>query len=152
MMLALVVVLAAAPKTDAKLVGTWLLGNAPFITFKADGTATMEDDRVKWSADGKTLKVVDEDGETDTASYRVDGDVLTMTLGGTPLQLQRAGSKPEGGGSWGCARGTTSVHGRVSQSPNTRRAAAIAFVGSAASASSSRRGDAAASSNRSLTR
>ncbi|MBL8951932.1 MAG: hypothetical protein JNK82_14210 [Myxococcaceae bacterium] len=91
-MLFALVVLAAAPKTDAKLLGTWLAGGAPFVTFRADGTATMEEDRVKWSADGKTLKVVDADGETDTATYEVQGDSLTMTLGGLPLTLTRAGA------------------------------------------------------------
>lgn len=92
MLFALVVLAAAPVKTDAKLVGTWLAGGTPFVTFKADGTATMEEDRVKWSADGKTLKVVDADGETDTASYKVEGDSLVMTLGGIPLTLTRAGA------------------------------------------------------------
>jgi hypothetical protein len=96
MLLALTVcssLVAAAPRTDPKLVGTWNAAGTPFVTFAADGTAVMDEDKVKWSADGKTLKVVDEDGETDTASYRVDGDTLVMTLGGVQLTLTRGGKK-----------------------------------------------------------
>ena len=92
LVLALALALTAAPKTDAKLVGTWLAGGVAFITFKADGTGVMEDDKVKWSADGKTLKVTDDEGETDTATYAVSGDELVMTLGSVPLTLRRAGA------------------------------------------------------------
>lgn len=93
MKLVLALLLAAAPaKTDPKLVGTWLAGGVAFITFKADGTGVMEDDKVKWSADGKTLKVTDDEGETDTATYQVTGDELVMTLGSVPLTLRRAGA------------------------------------------------------------
>lgn len=91
--LVVVVALGAAPKVDQRLVGTWFAGSEPFFTLAANGTGSMEDARVKWSADGKTLTVTDEDGETDRGTYVVEGDVLTLTLGGIPVQLRRAGAK-----------------------------------------------------------
>lgn len=84
--------LSAAPKLDDKLVGTWLAGGEAFITLNANGTGTMEDGKVKWSADGKTLVVTDEDGESDRLSYTVSGGNLTINLGGMPMTLTRAGA------------------------------------------------------------
>lgn len=94
MVLSLVVSLAlcAAPKTDPKLVGTWLAGNEPFITFAANGTGAMEEGKVKWSADGSHLTITDDEGETDKATYVVDGDAMTLTIGGFPVALKRAGA------------------------------------------------------------
>ena len=87
--LVLAAALCAAPKTDPKLVGPWLLGEIVFVTFNADGTATMDDEQVKWTADGKTLKVTNSEGATDTAGYKLEGETLTMSLAEVPLSLTR---------------------------------------------------------------
>ena len=84
--------LSGAPKVDAKLVGTWLAGGAPFVTFNGNGTGQMEEGKVKWTADGTTLTVIDEEGTPDKVTYRVEGDTLTMTMGGIPIALTRAGA------------------------------------------------------------
>lgn len=93
MLLTLVVslTLSGAPKLDAKLVGTWLAGGAPFVTFNANGTGAMEEGKVKWSADGSNLTVVDDEGTADKATYKIEGDKLTMMMGGIPIALTRAG-------------------------------------------------------------
>lgn len=96
MVLSLVVSLAlcGAPKVDARLVGSWLAGGEPFFTLAADGTGRMEDAKVRWSADGKTLTVTDaETGETDRGTYVIEGDAMTLTLAGLPVPLTRAGAK-----------------------------------------------------------
>lgn len=94
MLLTLVVsvALSGAPKLDERLVGTWLAGGAPFVTFNANGSGTMEDGKVKWSADGKTLIVTDEDGEADKLAYVVDGATLTFNMGGMPVVLTKGGA------------------------------------------------------------
>jgi hypothetical protein len=86
------VALGGAPKADARLVGTWLAGNEPFITLAANGTGTMEDSKVKWSTDGSTITITDEDGETDKATFQVNGDAMTLTVNGMPVALKRAGA------------------------------------------------------------
>ena len=86
------VALCGGPKVDPKLVGTWLAGNEPFITFAGNGTGTMDEGKVKWSADGSTVLITDDTGESEKASYLVDGDAMTMTIGGIPVQLRRAGT------------------------------------------------------------
>lgn len=92
LILFLAVALMGAPKTDAKLVGTWLAGGEPFLTLKANGTGQMDDGKITWTtADGK-LTVIDDEGTADIAGYRVDGDDLTLTMGGIPIPLTRAGA------------------------------------------------------------
>ncbi|MBL8933844.1 MAG: PD40 domain-containing protein [Archangium sp.] len=88
---ALLLLALAAGKTDPALVGTWLLAGQPFMTLAANGTGTMEDGKLKWSADGKNLVITDDEDGVDKAQYQVSGDTLTLTLGGVPLQLSRAG-------------------------------------------------------------
>jgi hypothetical protein len=90
-MLLALLVLAAAPKLDARLVGTWQVGGESFMTLNANGTGVMEGDAIKWKTDGATLVITDEDGEADKVSYRLDGDALTITMGGMPMQLTRGG-------------------------------------------------------------
>ena len=85
------IALAAAPKVDQRLVGTWLAGNQPFITFAGNGTGTMEEGRVKWTADGASVTITDETGDVEKAGYQVDGDTMTMTVGGIPVALKRSG-------------------------------------------------------------
>lgn len=88
--------LAQAPKSDARLVGTWLLEGEPFATLKADGTMEAIDERGTWKADGKTLTLVDTDGEVDRGSYTLEGDALTVSFGGHTLRLSRAGKTKPG--------------------------------------------------------
>lgn len=88
---ALLLLALAAGKTDPALVGTWLLAGQPFMTLAANGTGTMEDGKLKWSVEGKTLVIADDEDGVDKAQYQVSGDSLTLTLGGVPLQLTRAG-------------------------------------------------------------
>ncbi|MGV3621435.1 MAG: hypothetical protein ACO1OB_11495 [Archangium sp.] len=93
MLLALVVVLAAAPKQDSRLVGTWTLEGQPFVTLNANGTGTMEGDALKWRTEGTVLLLVDEDGETDKVPFKVEGDALSLNVGGMTMNLTRAGKK-----------------------------------------------------------
>lgn len=87
--------LHAAPKVDARLVGTWALGGAPFFTLAANGTGAMDDGKVKWSADGATLVLTDDEGTADKAAYQLDKDTLVLTMGGVPITLTRAGKGVE---------------------------------------------------------
>ncbi|MBX7099077.1 MAG: hypothetical protein K1X89_15305 [Myxococcaceae bacterium] len=83
--------LSAGPKTDPALVGTWLLLDHPFLTLTGNGKGQMDEDAITWSADGTTLTVRGPEGDSDQGRYQVQGDVLTLTLGGTALVLQRKG-------------------------------------------------------------
>lgn len=91
MRFALLALALTAGKTDPSLVGTWLLGGQPFMTLNANGTGVMEDGKLKWSVEGKTLVIADDEDGTDRATYALAGDTLTLTLGGVPLSLTRAG-------------------------------------------------------------
>jgi hypothetical protein len=91
MRLAVLLFALAAGKTDPSLVGTWLLAGQPFFTLNANGTGVMEDGKVKWSVEGATLLVGDDEGGVDRAQYQLTGDTLVITMGGVPLQLTRAG-------------------------------------------------------------
>ena len=91
--LILTVALSGAPRgVDAKLVGTWIAGHEPFVTFNANGTGLMDEGKIKWSADGKNLVVTDDEGTADKATYTLDGDTLTLSMGGVPIPLTRAGA------------------------------------------------------------
>lgn len=87
--------LCAAPKNDPRLVGTWLAGAEPFITFAANGTGSMDEGKVKWSTNGATLTITDDTGEVEQATFQVEGDAMIMTIGGIPVQLRRAGGKKQ---------------------------------------------------------
>ncbi|PZR10467.1 MAG: hypothetical protein DI536_19680 [Archangium gephyra] len=91
MLLALVLILTAAPRNDARLVGNWNMEGRPFLTLNADGTGTMVGDALKWRTDGATLLLLDEDGETDRVPFRVEGDTLTLNVSGVNMSLTRAG-------------------------------------------------------------
>jgi hypothetical protein len=83
--------LAAAPRPDARLVGNWQLNGQPFLTLSANGTAVMGGDALKWKTAGAKLVLVDEDGEAEEAPFVLEGDTLTLQVGGVALQLTRAG-------------------------------------------------------------
>lgn len=90
--LAVSVALCGAPKADPRLVGTWLAGSEPFITFAANGTGTMEEGKVKWATEGSNITITDDTGEVEKATFQVEGDSMTMTIGGIPVALRRAGA------------------------------------------------------------
>ncbi|MHB8875807.1 MAG: hypothetical protein ACYC8T_19135 [Myxococcaceae bacterium] len=90
---AVAMVMAGAPKAPPALVGTWLAGGTAFVTFSANGTGRMDEANIKWSADGKTITVVDDEGGTDRVAYQLSGDNLTVSMGGVPLTLTRKKGK-----------------------------------------------------------
>ncbi len=86
-----VVAVLLAGKADPKLAGTWVLAGEPFVTLAANGTGSMDGERIVWKTEGSTLVLTDSDGGEDRAGYVIAGDVLTLMLNGIPLQLTRAG-------------------------------------------------------------
>ncbi|MBL9039780.1 MAG: cell envelope integrity protein TolA [Archangium sp.] len=91
MVLAFALAVLTAAKPDAALVGTWTLAGEPFMTLNANGSGVMDGEKLSWRTNGATVSFMDGDGEEDRAGYAVQGDALTLTLNGVPLQLQRAG-------------------------------------------------------------
>lgn len=91
MFLALLI-LAAAPKQDPKLVGTWRMNGESFMTLNANGTGVMEGDSIKWKSDGAKLTITDEDGEAETIGYSFQGETLNINMGGMSLPLTRGGA------------------------------------------------------------
>lgn len=90
-MIALAVVVAVVTaQGDARLVGTWGMGGEAFVTFKANGTGTMEGEPFQWKAKGGALTLT-ADGETDRAQYQLSGEQLVLSVNGIPLTLQRMG-------------------------------------------------------------
>jgi hypothetical protein len=89
--IAVALLFTAVPKSDSTLVGTWLAGGAPFVTFNANGTGQMDDGAIKWTAAGGVISVTDNEGATDQVSYQLAGDQLTISMGGVPMTLTRAG-------------------------------------------------------------
>ncbi len=82
----------AKGKTDPALVGSWGTAGETLYTFKADGTGAAEADSFRWTADGKTLKLMG--GEMDDeVRYAVKGDRLLLTMGGAQLAFERMGGK-----------------------------------------------------------
>ena len=88
--LLMVLVLAGTPKADPRLAGRWTLDGEPFCTLKADGTGTVDEDRVRWGVDGDELVITGED-ETERIAFSLSGDTLTLHMGGIPLTLNRVG-------------------------------------------------------------
>lgn len=87
----LVLLALGAGKLDPSLVGTWTLAGQPLVTLNANGTGVMEEGKLEWSVEGKTLVIRDDEGGVEHAPYQLAGDSLTLTLGGIPMQLTRAG-------------------------------------------------------------
>jgi hypothetical protein len=84
------VALCGAPKVDARLVGAWLAGTAPWVTLNADGSGSMGDGKIRWQAARTRLTVIDDEGIADVVTYRLEGDTLTLRLGETSVALTRA--------------------------------------------------------------
>ncbi len=87
------VVPGAAPKSDTRLVGTWLLEGRRYATFNADGTGVVEGEPMRWVTRGGTLLVTDAEGEVDTVPFTIEGGVLKAQVGLTVLTLTREGKK-----------------------------------------------------------
>jgi hypothetical protein len=91
---------AAAP-IDARLVGTWTTESQVLTVLDRDGTGRSEDGPLRWSAAGGVLTLTDSSGRSDSAAYRVEGDRLSLTMGGSTVQLRRlapAPAAPKSGG------------------------------------------------------
>lgn len=80
----------AGQAVDPNLVGDWSLHGQPFVTFKADGSGTMEGDPFRWTADGRHLTISDQDG-TERHPYQIKGGHLSVTMEGGLLLLERMG-------------------------------------------------------------
>ncbi len=91
-MLLALLVLAAAPKADPRLVGSWQLNGQPFVTLNANGSGVMEDGPISWKVDGATLIIVDEDGEAERLPFQLAGEQLTVRAEGVSLTLARGGA------------------------------------------------------------
>ena len=83
---------------DQALVGTWSLAEDMSVTFKGDGTGTMDGESFKWSTESGTLLVSypDGEGETDRLGYAVKGDQLALAMDGIPMTFTRVGKAPKG--------------------------------------------------------
>jgi hypothetical protein len=83
--------LAGVALADSRLVGQWTLGGQPYAVFNKDGSGTLEGESFRWRVNGNRLAIT-ADGETEQVPYSLTGSTLTLTLEGTRLTLQRAGS------------------------------------------------------------
>lgn len=67
--------------TTASIVGSWKNADGLLMTFNADGSLVLSDGAetvtMKWSANGNQISLIF-DGETETGSYAISGDTLTM--------------------------------------------------------------------------
>lgn len=78
------------------LVGTWNKDGVPSAEVRADGTATVDGETVRWKAAGKTLTLSYADGRVETMAYALDGDALTVTMEGESEVYTRAKPKKAG--------------------------------------------------------
>ncbi|MBI5247414.1 MAG: hypothetical protein HY923_09545 [Elusimicrobia bacterium] len=92
--LLLLIALFARPAFAADaLIGSWDKDGAPASVVRADHTARIGSDEVKWIADGKTLRLTYANGETETMSYSIRGNVLTVTMDGESEVYTRSAAK-----------------------------------------------------------
>ena len=73
---------ASAASAADPLVGSWDKDGAPASVVRADHTARIGTDEVKWSADGPILLLTYANGETETMTYTIKNNVLTVTMDG----------------------------------------------------------------------
>jgi hypothetical protein len=95
-MLLLMLVLAAAPKVDTRLIGTWHLNGQRFVTLAANGAGEFDGERITWGVDGKTLVIKDEDGETERLPFEFKDGVLSVRSEGATLTLTKNAAAPRG--------------------------------------------------------
>src|SRR4051812_26553273 len=88
-----VLILGGSKAADPALIGSWGFDGHVFVTFKADGTGSMEDEKFTWASDGKVVKVTSSDGEADQMSYQVKDGQLGLVAGGIPMALTRIGGR-----------------------------------------------------------
>src|SRR5947207_333406 len=87
-----VVMLLAAKGTDPKIVGVWGVGGSTSLLLNADGTGELEGEEFKWAADGKTLTVTYDSGESEKLGYAISGaNQLALSMGSTPMVFDRQG-------------------------------------------------------------
>jgi hypothetical protein len=87
--------LAAGAQTDPRLVGRWGVGDQTILVLEADGGGRNDEGPVRWSAAGGVLSMTAADGSADRASYRIDGDTLTLDSPGGSARLTRLGGSPQ---------------------------------------------------------
>lgn len=86
----LLLALATPASAASPLVGSWNKDGVPASVVRADGTATVEGEAVRWKASGKTLTLTYADGRVETMAYVLDGDTLTVTMEGESEVYTRA--------------------------------------------------------------
>ena len=92
--LLLLIALFARPAFAADpLIGSWDKDGAPASVVRADHTARIGTDEVKWVADGKILRLTYANGETETMTYAIRGNVLTVTMEGESEVYTRSAAK-----------------------------------------------------------
>lgn len=84
---------ALAQGQPKELVGKYSMDSAPEETLelRADGTAAMTDEEMKWSAKAGMLTV-----GTDVVPYKLSGNKLTLTMGGIAIGWTRSGAAGKG--------------------------------------------------------
>lgn len=92
LLFATVLLLGAA---DPKLVGAWSFNGQPSSVLEAGGGGTLEGKPLKWSTKGGVLTMVSE-GKTTSVPYTVDGNTLTISVYGFPVDYQRTSKGGKG--------------------------------------------------------
>lgn len=70
------------------LIGTWK-NSEHMMQFKADGTAILDAERYKYTANSSTITFTGYDGSIQL-SYKLSGDILNLTFNGNVLTLNRS--------------------------------------------------------------
>lgn len=91
---ALLAFAASAAAAADPLIGLWEKDGAPYSEVRADHTATVGPDKVRWATDGRTLTLTYGDGRKERMSYVVDVDSLTVFMDGESETYTRG--KPRG--------------------------------------------------------
>ncbi len=94
---ALILLCAASSAFAASpLVGSWNKDGEPAAEVRADGTATVEGEAVRWRASGDSLTLRYADGRVEVMEYALKGDVLTVTMEGESQTYVRAKPRKAG--------------------------------------------------------
>src|SRR5688500_4429509 len=95
MQLLLLALLAASPKVDPAVVAAWGMNGEVLFDLRADGTGSSDGEPIRWSADGKMLRIIDEEGEAEAVPYQLQGGKLVISLNGVSLPLEKVGGKTQ---------------------------------------------------------
>lgn len=71
------------------MVGEWQGPQGP-VRFNADGTMIIAGQNYRYSIDGKTITLIAQDGQV-PIPFELNGDVMTMGMGGQSIRLTRIG-------------------------------------------------------------